>query len=616
MAGKTIDLNDMLSMDDIGCRIAEQYQEWQTLRNQKLSQVDEIMRYVFSTDTTTTTNSSLPWKNKTTIPKLCQIRDNLVANYMTALFSKRNPVIWEAYDRDSNTREKKEVIQNYMRWVMCHPEYKKEVQKLVDDYVLYGNCFAMPEWVDHRYTTEDTQETKVGYVGPMLRRISPLDITFNPISPTFEESPKIIKSLVSLGEIKEIMVRENPGIDETSQEIEQLYNYLYELRKAATTNDSGEVTFKDSLMAIDGFTSWQAYLQSDYCEILTFYGDIYDRENEKFLRNYKILVVDRHKVIAKRPNPSWMSTPPIFHTGWRTKPDTLWSMGPLDNLVGMQYRIDHIENLKADVFDLIAFPPIKVKGHVEEFQWGPFEKIFVSEEGDVEVMSPDVQALNANLEINSLEQKMEEMAGAPKEALGIRTPGEKTMYEVQRLENAAGRIYQAKVVQFEEQMIEPNLNAMLEMSRRYMNPQDIPIFDEEYGVTTFSSLTAEDVTGNGRIKPVAARHFADRAERIQNLNNFFQTSLGQDEMIKMHWSSVKMSQMIEEMMDISQYELMIPFVRVGEQLQAQKLMQAGQQSAMVEGQTPAGIAQDDYDTEDTPQLGAPPAQQEQVMPNG
>jgi hypothetical protein len=27
-------------------------------------------------------------------------------------------------------------------------------------------------------------------------------------------------------------------------------------------------------------------------------------------------------------------------------------MGPLDNLVGLQYRIDHLENAKADALDL------------------------------------------------------------------------------------------------------------------------------------------------------------------------------------------------------------------------------------------------------------------------
>ena len=35
---------------------------------------------------------------------------------------------------------------------------------------------------------------------------------------------------------------------------------------------------------------------------------------------------------------------------------------------------------------------------------------------------------------------MEEMAGAPKEAMGFRSPGEKTAYEVQRMENAASQV--------------------------------------------------------------------------------------------------------------------------------------------------------------------------------
>jgi len=97
------------------------------------------------------------------------------------------------------------------------------------------------------------------------------------------------------------------------------------------------------------------------------------------------------------------------------------AMGPLDNLVGMQYRIDHLENLKADVFDLIAFPPIKQKGYVEDWNWGPGEKIFMAEDADVESLAPDTTALNADQQIHELEMQMEEMAGAPKEAMGIRS---------------------------------------------------------------------------------------------------------------------------------------------------------------------------------------------------
>ena len=47
--------------------------------------------------------------------------------------------------------------------------------------------------------------------------------------------------------------------------------------------------------------------------------------------------------------------------GWRPRPDNLYAMGPLDNLVGMQYRIDHLENLKSDVFDQIAYPILKIR---------------------------------------------------------------------------------------------------------------------------------------------------------------------------------------------------------------------------------------------------------------
>src|SRR5260370_15713371 len=218
---------------------------------------------------------------------------------------------------------------------------------------------------------------------------------------------------------------------------------------------------------------------SDFVEILTFYCDYYDYINDTFEKNRVITVIDRHKLINNKPNPSFFGYPPIFHVPWRKKQDNLWGMGPLDNLVGMQYRMDHVENMKADVFDLITYPVQKVKGFVENFTWQAGEKIFVSEEGDVELLVPDVNALNANLEIQNLERLMEEMAGAPREAMGFRTPGEKTKYEVQRLENAAARVFQNKIKQFEEQIIEPLLNAMLEMARRNLvGAQTIKVFDD------------------------------------------------------------------------------------------------------------------------------------------
>jgi hypothetical protein len=84
-----------------------------------------------------------------------------------------------------------------------------------------------------------------------------------------------------------------------------------------------------------------------------------------------ITVVDRHKVVGKRPNPSYFGFPPIFHVAWRQRQDNLWGMSPLANLVGMQYRIDHIENFSADMMDAFGGPMVKIKGYVEDFDFGP-----------------------------------------------------------------------------------------------------------------------------------------------------------------------------------------------------------------------------------------------------
>jgi hypothetical protein len=588
VAGKVLNLDQVISPDQLGCRIAQQYQDWDTFRAEKVREWEELRRYIFATDTTKTTNSKLPWKNKTTIPKLCQIRDNLHANYMASMFPKRSWLVWEADERASNVKEKREAIEAYMKWVVAQDHFKKEISKCVLDYIDYGNCFATVEWSDGRVELPD--KIQAGYVGPVVRRISPIDLVMNPIAPSFDKAPKIVRSLVSLGEVKELL--ERLSTDENRQQYEDLYRYLREMRQTVAQH-TGRLKTQDDYFNVDGFDSFKAYLESDYAELLTFYGDIYDSEKDEFLRNHVVVVVDRHKVVLKKPNPSFFGTAPIFHVGWRVRQDNLWAMGPLDNLVGMQYRIDHIENLKADVFDLITFPPLKVKGLVEDFEWAPFEKIFVGDDGDVEILAPPADVLQANLEIAQLEQKMEEMAGAPKEAMGFRTPGEKTKYEVQRLENAASRIFANKISQFEEQFVERLLNACLELARRNFTSGDIRIFDDELQFSTFQTLTIDDITGNGRIRPVAARHFAERADMIQNLNNFAASPLYAD--LKAHFSSIDMARMMETLLEIEDYELVKPYVRLAEEADAQRFIQSAQEQVMVEGMTPSGLSQDDTD---------------------
>lgn len=583
---KVLELDNILQPDMMATKITEKWIDWNSMRQNKLNQWEEIERYVYATDTNATTNSTLPWKNKTTIPKLCQIMDNLIANYMATLFPQRMNMIWEASEKDADSVRKRDSIVNYMKWSVSHLSFREEMTKIVHDYVQKGNCIATVTWIDER--AEQEGFTQMGYIGPGIMRISPYDQVMNPTAVNYRVSPKIIKSLISLGELKELL--ERLSNDENRAEYEALWKYLTDIRSNAHSFE-GEWIQRDNMYQVDGFSSFRDYLNSDVVEVLTFYGDMFDSETHEFWKNHVITIVDRHKLINKRPNASFFGYPPIFHAAWRVKPDNLWGMGPLDNLVGMQYRIDHVENMKADIYDLVTFPVQKVKGFVEDFTWQPGEKIYVSEEGDVEMLVPDVNALQANFEIQNLERLMEEMAGAPREAMGFRTPGEKTKYEVQRLENAAARIFQNKIKQFEEQMVEPLLNAMLEMARRNLTGvSTIKVFDDEFKVFSFQELTVEDITGIGRIKPVAARHFAEQAELIQNLTNLSGSGLWP--VVAPHYSGVTLAKITEKIFNLEDHQVVIPYVAIAEQAEAQKLANAMQEQVMQEIGTATGMGED------------------------
>lgn len=589
--GRVLNIEEVITPDNLGKEITRIYQTWSSFHQLKKNDWTELYKYIYATDTRTTTNNQLPWKNTTTTPKLTQIRDNLYANYMASMFPKSRWMHWEGADQQDETKDKVAAIESYMQYCIEYPGFKETIAQLVLDYIDTGNAFATVDWLDQRVDTG--AKVQEGYVGPVVVRISPWDIVMNPAAPTFVSTPKIIRSLVSLGEVKELLERLTPS-EEFATSGAELFDYMKTIRLRMSSMQ-GDISGPDQEYMVDGFTSFQAYLASGYAEILTFYGDMYDSVNDKFWKNRIIQVVDRHKVIRNDPNPSDLGMPSIYHSGWRPRTDNLWAMGPLDNLVGLQYRLDHIENLKADFFDLVAFPPLKIKGYVEDFQWGPFEKIYVGDEGDVEPLISNINPLQANMELQQLMATMEEMAGAPKEAMGFRTPGEKTAYEVEQLQNAAGRIFQAKISQFEENLIEPILNAMLELARRRMDSTTIRVLDNQYNIALFMSLTADDIQGAGRFRSVSARHFAEVANVVQNVTQFYSSGIGADPEVRTHISSIELAKLFEELLDLSNYELVTPFIRLTEQAEAQQMAQQHQEDTMMMSQTPSGLTPDDAD---------------------
>ena len=565
MVGKTIDIEVILNPDSLGKEIADKWRLWNQQRQPKMEEWKELRNYLFATDTRTTSNSKLPWKNSTTVPKLTQIRDNLHANYMAALFPQKRWMRWEAFDKDSNAKQKRDIIQAYLENKLRLSNFETVVSKIVLDFIDYGNCFGTVEYEENFTFLDKTKEYIAGYSGPKLVRISPFDIVFNPVASDFAATPKIVRSVLTLGELKKAM-EDNPE----NEHFGQVFDKMMGSRQAVSGYSDSDF-YKNDGFLVDGFGTIRQYYESDYVELLTFYGDIYDRTENKLHKNRVITVVDRAYVLKNEANPSWFGKSAIFHAGWRERPDNLYAMGPLDNLVGMQYRIDHLENLKADVFDQIAFPILKIKGDVEDFTFEPGSRIYLGDEGDVGYLAPDPTALNADMQIANIMNVMEEMAGAPKQAMGIRTPGEKTAFEVNQLQNAASRIFQNKTQHFEKVFIEPVLNSMLEAARRNMSYSDvIKSYDDQLGISVFNTITKEDITANGKIIPIGARHFAERAQRLQNMQQMWMLK-SSDPSVAPHLSGKEFARIMSE--ELSEPTLYKENVAVFEQMETQRVAQ-------------------------------------------
>lgn len=573
--------------DNLASIIANKWVTWNAARNEWLDEKKELRQYLFATDTTKTANKKLPWKNSTVLPKLTQLRDNLHANYMAALFPREQWFIWSGDDKDSVNVDKRRTIEAYMQWKLKASGFAEVVSQLVLDYIDYGNVFAAHKYVIEKHKDVKTGEEVVRYQGPKLYRISPLDIVFDVTAPSFDESPCIVRRMVSLGDIDK-QVRDQPNLGYKPEVVEKLRG----IRMAADQID----VLKNDGLVVDGFGSLSQYFNSGMVEILDFYGDIYDNTTAETIPNQIISIVDRRWVLRQIDNPSWTGQRPIKHVGWRLRPDNLWAQGPLDQLLGMQYRINHLENLKADVFDQIAHPIVKIKGTtVENFEFGPGIKIQCGEEGDVIFDRPDASALSANTEIDMQMAMMEELAGAPKQAMGIRTPGEKTKYEVQVLENGAGRIFQSKVNWFEKNLIEPILNSMLEESVKNMNgTEKVKQVNPDLGTQTFAEITKEDLTAMGKFYAIGARHFAEKAMFTQELVQTLQVAQTLPQ-VAVHISGKKVAKALSNAMGWDSFDIVRDNVSVFEQAETQKLAQAAQEQATTAGGMPSELQPGDTD---------------------
>ena len=555
--------------DGLVYTIVDKWIKWNQAKVEWQNSMQELRQYLFATSTKSTTNAKLPWKNSTVTPKLTQIRDNLHANYMAALFPSDDWFFWQSEDKTEQLAKKRRAITSYMKQKLKASNFQLLVSQLVYDYIDFGNVFATYDYV------RDVVGANVRYVGPKAFRLNPNDVVFNPVAESFERTPLVRRMLQSMGDLIADL-ETKPALGYDSSVVAKALEFRGQYRE--------DPEFKKEInMAIDGFGSFDEYVESDMVELLEYWGDIYDPDAKKLYRNQLITIIDRKYILRRKDNDNWIGGKPIFHCGWRLRNDNLWAQGPLEQLVGMQYRIDHLENLKADVFDLIAYPVIKVHGNtVEEFEYEPGATLFCGDEGDVEFLRPDATALNADMQIAELMNRMEELAGAPKQAMGIRTPGEKTKYEVQTLENAAGRIFQSKVSWLERNILEPLLNGMLaESVRNFQAVERIRYEDEETGAEMYVEITKEDLMAVGKLYPVGARHFAEQAKFVQELAQTI-AAVQAVPTVAAHISGKAIAKALEENLGWARYRIVQDNAMVFEQQETQRLMNTATEDLMTE----------------------------------
>jgi hypothetical protein len=580
--GTVLEINNILEPDELVDEIVNMYQGFDNGRQGWIKMVKEIREYLFSTDTSTTSGSHLPWKNRTVIPKLTQIRDNLHANYMAALFPNDNWLKWEGHSQESSIKDKQMAIEAYMENKTRTSNFADTVSELLYDYIDSGNATGEVIYIRETAVDEETQQEYVVYQGPVLRRISPYDIVFNPTAISFDKTPKIVRYIKTLGDLA-WDVKHRPDLQYDAQ----VFDDIVKTRQAVAGYKPADVN-KARGLTVDGFSSLSEYYGSSYVEILEFDGNIYDTTTGELLENHLITIVDRRKILRKIRNPNWLGKSNRVHVGWRKRSDNLYAQGPLDLLIGMQYRMNHLENLKADVFDMIAHPVQKIRGDVEEYEYAPGEKIYCAEDADVTFMHPDTTALNADLQIRDIEQKMEDFAGAPRQAMGIRTPGEKTAFEVQTLDTYASRIFQEKISQFERLFLEPVLNLMLESARRNLTGSDvISVMDSDLGSQTFATITRDDIAASGKLRPIGSRHFAATQQLLQSLMQALNSPLSQDPTVISHVSGKRLARLVfEELPGLRKFALVQDNVRLFETAEIQRLSQRLQENVEVEGQLP------------------------------
>ena len=525
---KTFEIHELQQPDSLASAIANKFTGWESARDRWYRNAKETLENLYATSTRDIYNQSKETDNCTHIPKLTQIRDMIITYYLDAMFSLPDYVDWEAYDSESIDFETRTTLKSVCKQMVEDSQFKPIIRELVEDYVDYGNAFATA--INVRETLVNNDQYSIIYEGPKAVRIDPMSIYFDPLAVNFARAPKIIRTIKTLGEL---MV-EADEMPEQAAEYKEALNKALEKRTKIRNElalNAGD-SIKDDICSIAGLGTWSEYYNSDTVELLTFYGDLYDIENNKLHKNTRIVVMDRSTVLLEEPIKNHGFNCNIFKAGWRDRKDNLWSMSPLDNVKGMQFMVDFLENKRADVFNYISNPVVVKRGDVEMPEdIYPGCEIGVDADSDVSFLRPDATALQADLYVDRYMRLMEEMVGAPREAMGFRSPGEKTAFEVSQLNTASSRLFNEKTRKFETEMLEPLLTLMLRIFLSNPN-RTVKIRNvQEDGTVMFDEINLDDLSSQGRFVAMGSNTYTEKARIAQTLMQIYNSGIVSDPLV-------------------------------------------------------------------------------------
>lgn len=584
MTAETVTFRQYNDPEQTASDIMYLFHEWNSFKEKQMELWSEIDKYIHATDNS---DFNSDFDHNTFIPVVSEIHEDLQAILYSTIFPHNDWLGWQPFDMAATTKEKRKAVLSYIKHIHGMNGFKHTIRKVIDDFTRYGNSFVQ---VVHENEVQENEDgtSSVGYIGPSVRRISPYDIVFNPTASSFEKTPKLVKAMKSIGGFVEWTNRlRDRGIPINEEAVQK----ALEVRRGNSQSDTN-TTHKNAQYQ-GGFNSIESYYIDGYIELLWFYGDVYDEETEQVYRNRLIVTVDGSNVLFNTEE----KNPCIFKATWKSRPDNLWGQGALDNIIGMNYMVNHRENAKNDAIDRFIYPDRLYAGDIEEiFDENTNQvKYLTTEGGQVTDITPDTTVLSYDTQIEMHEQRCRRAARLPQQLAGFRTPGEKTATEVQTLHDGAFRGFINKAEQFEQELLESAVKAEILIAKENYSDVIRILAEDEDKLFSWVEVTEEDLKSNGKLVPFGSRRFSRMIQQQIGLQQIAATPLM--ELMRPHMNSWALSETFSYVHGFDEFDIFAKFAAIEEQVEQQEFTNLAQQelAASTEQRTPEELTTEDLD---------------------